>query len=160
MQDILFKTEEFVFSYRIQGVLIRDGKVLLQRNGDGDYALIGGHVAAFETTEETLVREFKEEIRADIAVDDLIAVGEVFFPWGNKPCHQIGLYYSVHLLEETQIPHNGVFRGWDDLGGERIDLDFCWIPLTELEHIPLYPPQIVPRILSGGKDVLHFVYKE
>ena len=159
MQDILFKTEEFVFSYRIQGVLIREGKALLQRCGE-DYALIGGHVAAFETTEETLVREFKEEIHADIAVDELIGVGEVFFPWGGKPCHQIGLYYRVHLTDESQIPLAGIFRGYDDLGGERVDLDFCWVPLEDLERITIYPPQIVPHILSGSKEVLHFVYKE
>lgn len=159
MKDILFKTDDFVFSYRIQGVLIRDGKALLQRSGE-DYALIGGHVAAMETTRETLVREFKEEIHADIAVDELLAVGEVFFPWGNKPCHQIGLYYAVHLLDENQIPLDGVFHGFDDLDGERIDLDYCWVALTELEHIALYPPQMVPHILSGSKEVLHFVYKE
>lgn len=159
MQDILFKTEEFVFSYRIQGVLIRDGKALIQRCGE-DHALIGGHVAAFETTRETLVREFKEEIHADVAVDELIAVGEVFFPWGDKPCHQIGLYYRARLLDESQIPLDGVFHGYDELGGERIDLDFCWVPLEELEKIALYPPQIVPHILSGSNGVLHFIYKE
>ena len=159
MQDILFKTEDFVFSYRIQGVLVRDGKTLLQCSG-GDYALIGGHVAAFETTTETLIREFKEEIHADIAVDELIGVGEVFFPWGDKPCHQIGLYYTVHLLDESQIPLEGVFHGFDDLGGERIDLDFRWVPLEKLSSLPIYPPQIAPHILSGSKEVLHFVYKE
>ena len=159
MTDILFKTEDFVFSYRIQGVLIREGKALLQRSGE-DYALIGGHVAAMETTRETLVREFKEEIHADLAVDRLLAVGEVFFPWGEKPCHQIGLYYEVHLLDESQIPLDGVFHGYDELGGKRVDLDFCWVPLSELEHIALYPPQMVPHILSGSKEILHFVYKE
>ena len=159
MTDILFKTEDFVFSYRIQGVLIREGKALLQRSGE-DYALIGGHVAAMETTRETLVREFKEEIHADIAVDRLLAVGEVFFPWGEKRCHQIGLYYEVHLLDESQIPLDGVFHGYDELGGKRVDLDFCWVPLSELEHIALYPPQMVPHILSGSKEILHFVYKE
>lgn len=29
--DILFKNDNFVFSYRIGGILIRDGKILLQR---------------------------------------------------------------------------------------------------------------------------------
>lgn len=159
MRDILFRTEDFVFSYRIAGVLVREGKALLQRSG-GDYALIGGHVAAMETTRETLVREFKEEIHADIAVDGLLAVGEVFFPWGEKPCHQIGLYYEIHLLDESQIPLDGVFHGYDELGGERIDLDFCWVPLSELEHITLYPPQMAPHILSGSKETLHFVYKQ
>ena len=71
MQDILFKTEEFVFSYRVAGILIRDGKILLQRPPGDDYSFIGGHVAAMETTRETLVREFKEEIHADIEVSDL-----------------------------------------------------------------------------------------
>ena len=159
MTDILFKMEDFIFSYRIQGVLIREGKALLQRSG-GDYALIGGHVAAMEPPGETLLRECKEEIHGGIAVDDLLAVGEVFFPWGDRPCHQIGLYYGVHLLDESQIPLDGVFRGYDELGGERFDLDFCWVPLNELEHITMYPPEIVPHILSGSKEVLHFVSKQ
>ena len=54
--DILFKQDDFVFSYRVGGVLIRDGKILLQRPKGDDYSIIGGHVAAMETTEETLKR--------------------------------------------------------------------------------------------------------
>lgn len=159
MKDILFKTEEFVFSYRIQGVLVREGKALLQRCG-GDYALIGGHVAAFETTKDTLIREFREVIHADIAVDGLIGVGEVFFPWGGKPCHQIGLYYAVQLLDESQIPLDGIFHGCDELDNRRVDLDFCWVALPDLKRIPFYPSPMVPHILSGSREVLHFVYKE
>lgn len=78
--DILFKTEDFVFSYRVGGILIRDGKILLQKPKDDDYAIIGGHVASFETTAETLKREFKEELHVDIEVEKLLAVGEIFFP--------------------------------------------------------------------------------
>ena len=44
--DILFKKEDFVFSYRVGGILIRNGKILLQRPKNDDYAIIGGHVAA------------------------------------------------------------------------------------------------------------------
>ena len=29
--DILFKNDHFVFSYRVGGILIRNGKILLQR---------------------------------------------------------------------------------------------------------------------------------
>ena len=43
--DILFKTERFVFSYRVAGVLVQNGCVLLQKPPDDDgYALPGGHV--------------------------------------------------------------------------------------------------------------------
>ena len=60
MSDILFKTDDYVFSYRVGGLLIRDGKVLMQKAVDNDgYALIGGHVAFGETTTETLAREYK-----------------------------------------------------------------------------------------------------
>ena len=44
--DILFNNDDFVFSYRVGGILIRNGKILLQRPKNDDYSIIGGHVAA------------------------------------------------------------------------------------------------------------------
>ena len=58
--DILFKNDDFVFSYRVGGILKHNGKILLQRPKNDDYAIIGGHVAAMETSMETLKREFEE----------------------------------------------------------------------------------------------------
>ena len=52
--DILFKNDDFVFSYRVGGILIHNEKILLQRPKNDDYAIIGGHVAAMETSMETL----------------------------------------------------------------------------------------------------------
>ncbi|MBQ2990418.1 MAG: NUDIX domain-containing protein [Clostridia bacterium] len=161
MKDILFKEEDFIFSYRVGGVLIRDGKILLQRPKGDDYAIIGGHVACMETTEETLRREFAEEIHARIEVDRLMAVGEVFFPWGKRPCHQISLYYRVHLIDETEIPLDGVFHGYDDLGGERINLDFCWVPLEELRSgAKVYPLELIPYILEEKEKTAHFISRQ
>lgn len=79
--DILFKNDDFVFSYRVGGILTHKGKILLQRPKNDDYAIIGGHVAAMETSMETLKREFEEEIHAKIEVDNLLAIGEIYFPW-------------------------------------------------------------------------------
>ena len=126
--DILFKNDDFVFSYRVGGILTHNGKILLQRPKNDDYAIIGGHVVAMETSMETLKREFEEEIHAKIEVDNLLAIGEIYFPWGKRPCHQICLYYNVHLVDDG-IPLDGVFHGYDELDNERIDLDFCWVPL-------------------------------
>ena len=156
-RDILFKQDDFVFSYRVAGILIHDGRILLQRPKDDDYAFIGGHVAAFETTEQTLIREFREEIHADIEVERLIAVGEIFFPWGKRPCHQIGMYYQIRLKDPAQIPLDGVFHGYDELDSERIDLDFCWVPLTQFARETVYPVELQPHILTGMNGVYHFV---
>lgn len=160
-KDMLFKTEEFVFSYRVGGILIRDGKILLQRPIGDDFAIIGGHISLLETTTETLKREFEEELHAKIEVDNLLAVGEIFFPWGNRPCHQICMYYKVHLVDENAIPLEGIFHGYDDLDNERINLDFCWVPLEELEKgLKVYPLELIPHILKDSGEIVHFISKQ
>ena len=159
-KDILFKNEDFVFSYRVGGILIRNGKILLQKPKNDDYAIIGGHVSLLESTAETLAREFKEEIHADIDVQNLLAVGEIFFPWGKRPCHQLAMYYRIALKDESQIPLDGIFHGYDDLDNERIDLDFCWLPLEELKNIKVYPEELIPHILSGSEEIFHFVSRQ
>ena len=83
--DILFKNDDFVFSYRVGGILIHEGKILLQRPKNDNYTIIGGYVAAMETSMETLKREFEEELHAKIEVDNLLAIGEIFFH-GVKDC--------------------------------------------------------------------------
>ena len=161
MADILFKTDDYIFSYRVGGVLIHNDKMLLQRvPGDDGYAFIGGHVAFGETTAETLVREFKEEIRADIKVERLLMVGENFFPWGKHPCHQINLYYLVSLTDGTQIPLDGSFKAVDELGNERIDLDMCWISLKDIPNITVYPTEAKEHIINIPNEIVYFVHKE
>lgn len=125
-----------------------------------DYAIIGGHVAAMETSMETLKREFEEELHAKIEVDNLLAIGEIYFPWGKRPCHQICLYYNVHLMDDN-IPLDGVFHGYDELDNERIDLDFCWVSLEDLKKgTKVYPLELIPYILESGKEIVHFVSKQ
>lgn len=158
MKDILFKTDDFVFSYRVGGILIHNGRILLQKPKNDDYAIIGGHISSMETTRETLKREFEEELHTGIVVDHLLAVGEIFFPWGKKPCHQICFYYKVHLCDMDSIPMEGIFHGYDELDNKRIDLDFCWVSLSELEKgLKVYPLEIIPIILEDSKEIVHFV---
>ena len=156
-RDILYKEQDFVFSYRVGGVLIQDGRILLQKPDGEEYSIIGGHVSRLETTEKTLIREFEEEIHAAIEADELIAVGEIFFPWGKRPCHQIALYYRVHLKNRNDIPDSGVFCGYDDLDRQRINMTYCWVPLEELEKITVYPEELKAHIMSGMNGIVHFI---
>lgn len=57
-------------------ILIRDGKVLLQRRHntgfeDGNYGVPAGHLDGGETVREGCAREMKEEIGVDIKPDDV-----------------------------------------------------------------------------------------
>lgn len=160
MRDVLFREEGFVFSCRVSGILVHDEQVLVQcPPGTTEHAFIGGHVMLGETQAEALVREYMEELHVPVTPTRLLAVGEVFYPWGHKPCHQIGLYYQVALNDPTAIPLEGSFRGYDELGGERIDLEYKWVPLSDLPHMEIYPPQVVPFLLHE-QETGHFVYRE
>ena len=161
MADILFKTPEWVFSYRVAGICVHNGRVLLQTTTgeDSSFAFPGGHVAFGETHAETLKREFREEIGAEISVGELKWVAEVFFPWGEKPCQQICLYYLV-TLEDPMIPMEGMFLGKERLEGRNFELEFHWVPVEEAGQLEVYPVNAreLLRKLDGG--VRHFVYRE
>jgi len=158
--DILFKTDEYVFSYRVAGICIQNGKVLLQKpTNDTAFAFPGGHVELGETNAQTLIREFKEEIGVDITVSDLKWVGEIFFPWGNKPCHQICLYYIVDI-KSNNVPLEAMFIGKEKIEERKFDLEFHWVPISELNNIEVYPTNIVELINKINDGVQHFVYQE
>ena len=160
MQDILFKTDDAIFSYRVAGICVRDGRVLLQKptNDDG-YAFPGGHVAFGETHETTLVREFAEEMGASVKVGELKWVGEVFILWGNRRCHQICLYYMVEITDEA-FPTDDKFLGREQFEERNFDMEFYWIPIDELENITLYPTNCKDLMRNLDSGVAHFVYKE
>jgi ADP-ribose pyrophosphatase YjhB (NUDIX family) len=161
MTEIILKTDAFVFSYRVAGILIRDNNILLQKPLDEDgYALPGGHVSFGEISEKALIREFREEIGAEIKVKQLLLIGENFFPWDDKLCQQICLYYLVSLCDPPQIPLEGSFMAYDEIFNERIDLEFSWLPLSQLNRIKLYPLNIVEHLLSLPDHIKHFIYRE
>lgn len=156
-RDVLYKEQDFVFSYRVGGILIHNGRILLQKPLNEEYSIIGGHVGRMETTGETLKREFSEELHAQVEIGELMAVGEIFFPWGSRSCHQIALYYRVFLEEPATVPLEGTFYGYDDLDNQRVNLEFCWVPLDELSRITVHPRELIPHILSGSREVTHFI---
>ena len=79
-RDWLFSDDDSICNYRTAGLLIRDNRVLVQRERYGsEYALPGGHVGFGETSRQALIREYKEETGADIECYRLIWIEEVFW---------------------------------------------------------------------------------
>lgn len=160
MADILFKMEDGVFSYRVAGVCVQNGKVLLQKpSNDDGYTFPGGHVAFGETNTEILLREFKEEINADIKIGELKWVGEIFFPWGKQQCHQICLYYQVEIQGNT-VPIDDMFLAKEQMKGRNFTLEFHWIPIAQLKQIKIYPENAREFLCVPASRVQHFVYRQ
>lgn len=159
--DLLFKIEEGVFSYRVAGICLRNGRVLLQTTTgeDRSFAFPGGHVSFGETNEQTLIREFREETGLDIRVGELKWVAEIFFPWGEKTCHQICLYYLVEVQDES-VTAEGKFIGREQLEGRNFDLEFHWVPIEQVKKLEVYPVQAAPLLEKLDEGVQHFIYRE
>lgn len=159
--DLLFKMEEGVFSYRVAGICLRNGRVLLQTTTgeDRSFAFPGGHVSFGETNEQTLIREFREETGLDIRVGELKWVAEIFFPWGEKTCHQICLYYLVEVQDES-VTAEGKFIGREQLEGRNFDLKFHWVPIEQVKKLEVYPVQAAALLEKLDEGVQHFIYRE
>ncbi len=157
----MFKFDEGIFSYRVAGILARNGLVLLQHPpGDPSYAFPGGHVNLGETSQEALIREFKEEIGTEIVPGRLLWIVENFFPWGEKRCHQISLYYEVSLVDERQIPLQGKFLAQDEIFGQQVKLEFCWTPISSLDKLEVYPVEAQDKLLHPADGIEHWVYHQ
>lgn len=155
---IRFEMQGGVFNFRVAGVLCRQGKVLLHRNEkDGYYAFPGGRVEPFEDTEESLRREFREEMAQPVKIDRLLAVHENFFRNRGKTFHELGFYYQVAFDGEPVIPVEGTFFSKEREEDGTPHLKFVWVELAQVDVLPLRPDFMKPRLLHPSAQVEHVV---
>ena len=68
---LIFKGVRFMKKEKSCGAfIIRDGKVLLQKENKGHWGMPKGHVEDGETEVETAIREVKEETNLDITLNE------------------------------------------------------------------------------------------
>lgn len=115
---------------RVCGLLFENNKILLVKHQLDDYQLWsppGGGVEFGETTEQTLVREFKEEVKLDITVMEFLFFTEHIKP----PLHAIELFYKVEV--EKMDPRLGIEP---ELPKKNILIDFKFMGKNELAKVP------------------------
>lgn len=154
MVDILFNSDDYIFDVRTAGVLIRNGKLLVQRERNGcEYALPGGHVQLGETTADALVREYREETGADIRCGRLLWTEECFWEWNGRHAHNLTYYYLIELQSGFDLPDNGEFVPHKDNSNVVIG----WMPIAELPHIIIYPEFLKEQIRMLDGPPRHFI---
>jgi ADP-ribose pyrophosphatase YjhB (NUDIX family) len=157
-RDWLFVEENRIHNFRSVGVLLNEGKILLQRGvEDTEYALPGGHVAWGETSAEALIREYKEELGVNILVERLVWVEEAFWKWGAKEAHTLCHYHLVCLNNASQIPLRGLFKS---LETDESRLIFQWVDINELQEYKVYPEFLKNKISNLPDGVEHFVTRD
>ena len=90
------------------GLLIKDHHILLEEQegkhskGEGVfYRPIGGTIELGETSKEALIREFNEEMKADIIIQDYVTCLENIFTIDNNLAHEIIQIYMVDFTDKT-----------------------------------------------------------
>ncbi len=153
-RDWIFKTDDYICNLRTVGVLACDGKLLVQRDRDGnEYALPGGHVKIGETTVDGLVREYKEETGADIKVGKLLWTEECFWEWNDTHAHNIAFYYLIELVDGTDIPNIGEFVSHKD----NCNIVLGWMPIEQLADLTIFPDFIKETIYELDAPPRHFI---
>jgi 8-oxo-dGTP pyrophosphatase MutT (NUDIX family) len=154
---ISFSTSKGKFSFRVAGVCIHEGKLLVHRSSKDTYwALPGGRLEVGESTEDGLRREMMEEIGEDVSLLGLYSIAENFFTYEGEEVHELGFYYHMRLLEDSPLLEQEEFEG---IEGE-VKLHYRWIPLASLDEITLYPLVLAKKIKRGEMAFSHMMNRE
>lgn len=146
----------FTLAVRTAAILVHEGRILLERTiGKNEYYLPGGHVQPLEKTDETLIRELREELHSEMEITGFAGVGELFFPWDGRTIQQLCFYYRVRFRTEKAapgIPAEGRFDGFDPAETRHYHLEYVWVPLEQLDQIRIKPGNILPLLLDRDEN--------
>ena len=109
----------------VAAVIVSDGKVFATQRGYGDWAgwweFPGGKIEPGETPEEALVREIKEELATEIAVERFVCTVEHDYPTFHLTMHN---YLCRVVSGDLQLLEHKSAR-WLDIGHLH---DVDWLP--------------------------------
>jgi ADP-ribose pyrophosphatase YjhB (NUDIX family) len=91
---------------KVRALIPYDDKVGVDRStraGKPHVALPGGRVKRWETTEEALVREVREELGMDVRLERLLYVFEATSPHRLEDLNLVFLATPIHELEPSQL---------------------------------------------------------
>ncbi len=153
------------FNYRIVGVAIHEGRVLLHRGEKEEFwTLPGGRAELGEPATETLKREMREELGEDVEVERLLWVVENFFSYMGAEWHELALYFLMHFSPSSAVlqqrePFEGYEEFWE-IQPQGMKLIFKWFPLESLEELVLLPAFLKQGLQALPKETTHVVHTD
>jgi 8-oxo-dGTP pyrophosphatase MutT (NUDIX family) len=140
-----------LFNYRVAGVAVVNGKVLLHKTpSDNFWSLPGGRAELFEFSRDTLAREMAEETGLRIEVREMLWTSENFFYYDGIRHHEIGFYFAMDIPSLTDQEDFSGAEGEDELL-------FKWHNVMDLgERVPIYPAFLAVELKKPSLRPGHF----
>ncbi len=161
---IAFDRDGIRFHYRVAGVCVHDGYVLLHRADRDDYwALPGGRCELGESSDETLRREMQEELHVPVTVGRLLWIVENFFTLLGRAYHELALLYAIdlpmdHAYHDKTQTHYGVED--QSTEGEPYTLIYQWVPISSLPDVILHPSFLRTALRDVPAATQHIVQRD
>ena len=147
------------FNYRVVGVAIHDGSVLLHRaDHEAFWTLPGGRAEHGETAEQTLKREMREELETDVDVVRLLWFVENFFEYDGRSYHEIALYFLMQFPENSLPCTSASFDRFD--AGVRLRFKWHLLQADLLTQLPLFPAFLPQALIELPSTTVHVVQRD
>lgn len=161
MEDIKITSKTHKFKYRVNGIIIKEGKLLtLKMSNNVSYCLPGGHVELGEDTKTAVVREMLEETNTNVNIIKQLAIVESFYvDKNNLNTHELSFYYIVEPENYDYIS----LEKYSKIENDKNEIkkhNFEWLDINKLSSIDLRPRYIKEKLIKNILDFEHLIIKE
>lgn len=129
----------------VLGIVRRDEAVLVTELVDPDegpfYRPPGGGIEFGETSEDAVVREFREELDAAVEPVGFLGVSENRFEWDGEPHQELTLVHEV-AFEDDAYYDRETLHGVDAGGDVTYETEWATVAELRAREEPLYPEGI------------------
>lgn len=129
----------------VLGVVRREESVLVTElvdPGEGPfYRPPGGGIEFGETSEEAVVREFREEMGVAVEPVRFLGIYENRFEWDGEPRQELAVVHEVAFADEALYDRE-TFHGVDAGGETTYETEWATVPELEARDEPLYPEDL------------------
>ena len=152
--DLTIDLNDYVLNVRAGAVIIKDNKILFHKNNNkSHYCVIGGRVEIGRTSEETAIREVKEEIGKDIAITGYVATLENFFYKAGKK------YHEIYFLPKCELLDNNIDTSKVINNIEGKELKYYWLEIDKLDQYEIMPKELI-EIFKDNQFPKHRIIKD
>ncbi len=160
MEDIEIKTDKKKLKIRVNGIVIKDNKLLtIKMKNNISYCLPGGHVMLGEDSITAIIREMQEELDINITIQKEFAIAESFYTDKNSLLtHEISFYYIVKPDDFANISLKD-YSKYENDKGETKQHNFVWLPINSLHDFDFRPIFIKQKLITNNYEFEHIIIK-